>query len=115
MMRFDCTECEVLKRVEFYVRVLGVSNECDWRVDAEIDHRIQPGWRAWRIVSGVLCDKKVQGRVTSKVYKTIVRPVLLDTCEAWPVNRAQDKKLEVPEIKTLRWSCDCTKLDKIIG
>jgi len=42
-----------------------------------------------------------------------VRPALLYAFETWPVDRSQKQKLEVTEMKMLRWNCGCTKLDKI--
>ena len=29
-----------------------------WRLDAEVTHRVQCGWKNWKRMSGVLCDRK---------------------------------------------------------
>ena len=45
-----------------------------------------------------------------KVYKTLVRPALLYGAETWATTRAQEARLEVNEMRMLRWMCGA--LDK---
>ena len=47
------------------------------------------------------------------MYRTVVRPALMYGAETWALKTAQDKKLEVAEMRMLRWMCGITKLDKI--
>ena len=42
-----------------------------------------------------------------------VRPVLMYVPETWALKKAQENKLEVAEMRMLRWMCGVTKLDKI--
>ena len=44
------------------------------------------------------------------MYRTVVRPT---GAETWALKKAQEKKLEVAEMRMLRWMCGVTKLDKI--
>ena len=55
----------------------------DGKLDVEFSHRIQCGWKAWRKLSGVLCDKKMNVRLTRKVYKTAVRPAMMYGSRTW--------------------------------
>ena len=48
-----------------------------------------------------------------EVYKTVVRPAMMYSSETWAVKKAQEKKLDVAEMKMLRWMSEVTKLDKI--
>ena len=48
-----------------------------------------------------------------KVYRTVVRPALMYGAVTWALKKAQEKKLEVAEMRMLRWMCGVTKLDKI--
>lgn len=48
-----------------------------------------------------------------KVYKTVVRPALLYGAQTWAIKKVQEKKLEVVEMRMLRWSCGVTRLDRI--
>ena len=44
---------------------------------------------------------------------TVVRPALMYGAETWVLKKAQENKLEVAEMRMLRWMCGVTKLDKI--
>ena len=71
------------------------------------------GWKNWKRVSRVLCDRKMSVRVKGKVYRTVVRPALVNGAERWAFKKAQEMKLELAEMRMLRWMCGVTKLDKI--
>ena len=76
---------------------------------AEMTHRIQSGWKNWkRVLSGILCARKISLRVKGKVYKTVVRPAMMYGAETWAVKKAQEKKLDVAEMRMLRWMSGVT-------
>ena len=65
-------------------------------------------------MSGVLCDRRMNEKIKGKVYRTVVRPALVQYgAEIWALKKAQEKKLEVAEIRMLRCMCRVTKLDNI--
>ena len=76
-------------------------------------HRIQSGWKHLKRVSGILCDRRISLRVKGKVYKTVVRPAMMYGAETWAVKKAQERKLDVAEMRMLRWMSGVTKLDRI--
>ena len=41
--------------------------------------------------------------VKGKVYKTVVRPAMMYGAETWAVKKTQEKKLDVAEMRMLRW------------
>ena len=43
---------------------------------------------------------------------TVVRSALMYGAETWALKKAQENKLEVAEMRMLRWMCGVTKLDK---
>ena len=55
-------------------------------------------------VCGVLCDRRMKVKINGKVYN--------DVAGTWAVKKAHEK-MEVAEMKTLRWMCGVTRLDKI--
>ena len=46
-------------------------------------------------------------------YRTVVRPALMWVAEKWALTKAQENKLEVAEMRMLRWMFRVTKMDKI--
>ena len=92
---------------------LGSTLAEDEELDAEVTHRVQSGWKNWKRVSGVLCNRRMNVKIKGKVYRKVVRPALMYGAETWALEKAQEKKLEVAEMRMLRWMCGVTKLDKI--
>ena len=48
-----------------------------------------------------------------EVYKTVVRPAMVYGAETLAVKKSQENKLEVAEMRMLRWMSGVTKLDRI--
>ena len=68
---------------------------------------------SWRKVSGVLCDKKLSSKVKGKMYKNVVRPTILYGMDTVAVTERQMEKMEVAELKMVRWALGVTRKDKI--
>ncbi|GKB86224.1 hypothetical protein Tco_0958496 [Tanacetum coccineum] len=83
------------------------------RIDDHVTHRIRVGWVRWKATSEVLCDKKVPFKLKGKCYRVAIRSAILYGSECWPVIRAQANKVEVAELRTLRWTYGKTMLDMI--
>ena len=64
-------------------------------------------------MSGVLCDGRMKVKMKGNVYKMIVRPAMVCGAETSAVKKAHEKKMEVAEMKMLRWMCSVTSWDKI--
>ena len=67
----------------------------------------------WKKVSGVLCDRKLSARVKGKMYKSVFRPAMLYGMETVAVTERQVGKMEVAEMKMVRWALGVTRKDKI--
>ena len=48
-----------------------------------------------------------------KVYKTVVGPAMMYVAETWAVKKAQEKKLDVAEMRMLRWMSGVANPDRI--
>ena len=106
---------ETVKRVKTFT-YLGSTLAEDGELDAEVANRVQSGWKNWKRVSGVLCDRRMNVKIKGKVYRTASGKTSTATAvwaETWALKKAQEKKLEVAEMRMLRWMCGVTKLDKI--
>jgi len=51
----------------------------------------------------VLCDRRMPVAVKGKVYRTIVRPVLIYGSETWTLKRREEERLDRTEMRMLRW------------
>ena len=61
----------------------------------------------------MLCDKKMPVKLKGKVYRTVVRPAMLYGAETWATTKRQESRIEVNEMRMLRWMCGVTRKDKI--
>ncbi|XP_037789460.1 uncharacterized protein LOC119584914 [Penaeus monodon] len=85
--------------------------EEDGSMVKEIKHRIQCGWNNWRKVSGMISDKRVPVKLKGKVYKSVVRPATTYGLETAPPTKVEERKLDVAEMKMLRWMVGVPKMD----
>ncbi len=81
--------------------------------DVQKSPRVQSGWKNWKRVSGVLCDRRMYAKIKGKVYRAVVRPALMYRAETWALKKAHERKLEVADMRMVRWLCGVTRLDKI--
>ena len=91
---------ETVKRVKIFT-YLGSTFAEDGELGVEVTHRVQSGWKNWKTVSGVLCDRRMNVKIKGKVYRTVVRPSLMYGVETWALKKAQENKLEVAEMRML--------------
>ena len=68
---------------------------------------------SWRKVSEVLCNRKLSAKVKGKIYKSVVRPTMLYGMETVAMTERQIGKMEVAELKMVRWALGVTRKDKI--
>ena len=79
----------------------------------ELNNQIQSGWNNWRKVSGVICDRKVPVKLKGRVHKAVVRPAMTYGLEAAPLKKTEARKLDVTEMKMLRWMSGVTRMDRV--
>ncbi|KAI5091904.1 hypothetical protein C0J45_19110, partial [Silurus meridionalis] len=71
----------------------------------------QAGWR--RVITGVICDRRVSVRVKCKVYRTVVRSAMLYGLETVVLSKRQEVEQEVAELKMLGFSTGVMTMDRI--
>ena len=52
-------------------------------------------------------------KLKGKVNRTVVRPAMLYGAETWATTKRQESRIEVNEMRMLRWMCGVTRKDKI--
>ena len=103
---------EELQRVPHF-NYLGSSVEETGGTTTYISQRLSAAWVNGKRCSGVLCDRRMPVKLRGEVYKIVVRPALLYGAETWATTRGQEARLEVNEMRLLRWMCGVTRRDKI--
>ena len=103
----ETTKIEKVEKFKYLGSIIMENGD----LEEEVTHRVQ-GWNNWKKVSGVLCDRKIKARMKVRVYKTVVRPALMYENETWPSKKAHEKRLDVAEMRMLRWMCGVTKKDR---
>ena len=51
----------------------------------------------------MLCDKKVPIKLNDKVHKTVIKPTMTHRAECWAVRKKVENRLNVVEMRMLRW------------
>ena len=105
-------DMEVIEEVEKF-KYLGSVVQRDGNLDAEITNRIQSGWNKWRKCSSILCDKRIPVRLKSRIQRQVVRPAMLYGSETWASRRSDEKRLDVTEMRMLRWAFGITRRDQV--
>ena len=60
-----------------------------------------------------MCDRKLSAKVKGKLYQSVIRPAMLYGTETVAMTEKQVGKMEMAELKMLRWALGVTKKDKI--
>ena len=75
----------------------------------DISQRVSAAWINGKRCGGLLCDRRMPVKLKGKVDKTVVRLALLYGAETWATTRGQEARLEVNEMRMLRWMCGLTR------
>ena len=94
-------------------KYLGSAIDEKGTCDEAVKGRVKSAWGKWWELSRVLYDKHMPLRFKSKIYKTIIRPVMLYGAESWTVKKKDIDLLERTEMKMLRRLKGVTLRDKI--
>ena len=101
-----------LKEVESF-KYLGSVIQNNGDLDEELTRSIQSGWNRWRKCSGVLCDSRMPVKLKSKIQRQVVRPAMLYSSETWATRKKDEDRIDVNEMRMLRWECGLTRRDKV--
>ncbi|GKB99853.1 hypothetical protein Tco_0985990 [Tanacetum coccineum] len=83
------------------------------RIDEDVTNRIKTSWVKWKAASGVLCDRRIPLKLKGKFYRVAIRPAMLYGSVRWPITKAQANRVEVAELRMLRWTSGKTMVDMI--
>ena len=101
-----------LKQVKRF-KYLGTEIATEGKATEPVKQRIKMAWTKWREITGVVCDRKMPKKLKCKLYKTVVRPVLMYGAECWAVGKKVEDLLSRTEMRMLRWILGTNRRDKI--
>ena len=52
------------------------------------------------------CDRRMPLKLEGKLYRAVFRPAMINVAETWATTKV--KRLEVNEMRMLRWMCGVT-------
>ena len=71
-------------------KYLGTVVAKEGRTMTAVRQRIKATWCKWREITGVMYYRKIPRKLKSKLYKAIIRPVLLYGAECWAVGKKEE-------------------------
>ena len=83
-------------------KYLGLALNNKGRPEDPVKARVTAAWNKWRQMSGVLGDRRMPRKLKVKIYKTVVRPVLMYGAEVWTIRKKEEHLLETTEMRMLR-------------
>ena len=108
-LEIDCQRMEEVKSFKY----LGSVVQDDGDLDGEMTNRIKAGWGNWKKYQGFLCDPRVPLTLKGRIQKQVVRPAMLYSAETWATRKKDERRLDVVEMRMLRWQCGLTLKDRV--
>jgi hypothetical protein len=95
---------EVVEKFKYLGTLINTKNN----VSEEIQKRIIAANRSYRGLHKILKSKYITWHSKTRLYKTLIRPVIAYGSEAWVMNKCDENMINIFEMKILRkifWSC----------
>ena len=81
-------------------------------IDA-INARLQSGWKAFRSLLPILCNRGITPKIRGNVFSSCVLSVLLYASETWPVTQVDVARIERNVNSMIRWMCGVSLSQKL--
>ena len=94
-------------------KYLGVTFSEEGGSETAVIARVKAGWEKWRELGPVIADKKIPAKLKTKLYTTVVRPVILYGAECWATGVKEENILKKTEMRMLRRIKGVTVKDKM--
>lgn len=86
---------KVFKKIGSFKYLESVLDE-DGILMGDMNNRIQAWWKNWRTVTGAMCDRNISMKLKRKLFKTVVKLVMLHGAETWHM-KGINENMEVAE------------------
>ena len=94
-------------------KYLGVTYSEEGGSETAVRARVKAAWQKWRELGPVIADKKIPTKLKTKLYTTLVRPVILFGAECWTTGVKEENILKKTEMRMLRRIKGVTVKDKM--
>ncbi|GFS21682.1 hypothetical protein ElyMa_006930800 [Elysia marginata] len=94
-------------------KYLGVTFSEEGGSETAVRARVKAAWQKGRELGPVIADKKIPTKLKTKLYTTVVRPVILYGAECWTTGVKEENILEKTEMRMLRRRKGVTLKDKM--
>ena len=61
-------------------------------MEHNVDSRVRSAWNKRRVLSGVIRDNNVPGRLKTRLYTTVIRLTLIYDSDCWAMRRAEQQR-----------------------
>ena len=80
-------KCKIRGR---YKKYIGSVIAEEGGTEKPVRQRIKDGWQKWKEGSGVTLDKRIPLKLRMKIYKRVLRTLLLYGAETWALRKKQE-------------------------
>ena len=94
-------------------KYLGSIFDSTGGAERDINNRVKLAWMKRKLLTDVLCDKKVPIKMNDMVYKTVIKPTMTYGADCWAVRKKDKNRLHVAEMRMLRWIRGKTRKDHV--
>jgi hypothetical protein len=92
---------EVVQSFKYLGSIINVTND----IEEEVKTRIMQGNRCFYALKHLFTSSLVSRNTKLRLFKTIIRPIVMYGCETWSLTQKQDERLATFERKVLRSIC----------
>jgi len=97
-MKIDNSSIERVEEFKYSGKTLTNKNS----IEKEIKTRLNPGNACYYSVQNLLSSSLLSKNLKTKIYRTIILPVVLYGCEIWSLTLREERRLRVFENRVLR-------------
>ena len=103
---------EALEEVNQF-KYLGFVIAANGRIDADVQNRVNEGCKVWGTLKGVMKNRGLGMNVKKILYEKVVLPTVMYGSELWGMKVSDRHKLNVFEMKCLRYMNGVSRMDRI--
>ena len=85
----------------------------DGGCERDVVHRMNEGYRAWRVLKSVLGNRELGIQAKKCLYEGVIVPTALYGAQAWGMRSAERRKANVLEMKCLRSLVGVSRIDRV--